>query len=403
MTAKPSRRGSAGKRLTHTALPLVIVCDWIPPAFGAVGQYEWARAHEAAQAGRAVSLIGLGHAASENLIDLPGSAGRLRIVRVAAGAPDKANLVKRAAWAMGVNRRLLSATAKAVKAHAAEAGQCEIKVTGSPPFFSYLVLLWRGGRRRRFPITYRITDFYPETAFAAGKGRALRPISGLIHALRRRADRIEALSDCQAQRLVESGVARAAIEVVRDASPIAVSPHTPHGPRPFGPRDIVLLYSGNLGVAHDWRTFAEGYRRHIQDGSNRVRLWLNATGVGAPALKAFCEAYQLPIQTSSPVPLEQLPGVLAAADAHLILLGDRFWGYVFPSKTYACIDSGKPCLYVGPDQSDVHALLQADARHFSVRQSDANDVFDALEHLAPSNTDHASMALNSASFPKAPL
>jgi hypothetical protein len=366
--------------------PLIIACDWIPPSFGAVGQYELARAREVAKAGRVVMLIGLGINPGDEL--LPVGDGRLRIVRIAADAPDKGNFLRRALWALSMNARLLKATRDAARGLAT----CEIKVTGSPPFFSYVLLLWRqlfwrtnkGARS----ITYRITDFYPETAFAAGKAKAIRPLAPLIHALRRRADRIEALSECQARRLEESGVDRQAISIVRDASPVALSPNTPPGPRPFCAGEFVLLYSGNLGVAHDWRTFADAYRRHIQSGANRVRLWLNATGVGAPALKAYCETHRLPIHTSPPAPLNELAGVLMAADAHLILLGDPFWGYVFPSKTYACLDTGRPCLYVGPEQSDVHLMLGASDSHFSARQGDVEAVFNALESLAAAPIDY---------------
>ena len=362
------------------AAPLIIVCDWIPPSFGAVGQYEMARARNAALSGRTVTLIGLGAAAGDETVSL--GEGTLRILRLAAGAPNKANLPRRAAWALSINTRLLKATRNAARAYVA----CEIKVTGSPPFFSYLALLWRQlfwrGQGRSVSITYRITDFYPETAFAAGKARAMRPLAPLIHALRRRADQIEALSECQARRLEESGVSRQAISIVRDASPVDLSQQKPRGPRPFGAGDVVLLYSGNLGVAHDWRTFADAYRRHIQSGANRVRLWLNATGVGAPALKAYCVTHRLPIHVSPPAPLNELAGVLMAADAHLILLGDPFWGYVFPSKTYACLDTGRPCLYVGPGQSDVHLMLGTSGSHLSARQGDVEAVFAALESLA---------------------
>lgn len=365
--------------------PLIIACDWIPPAFGAVGQYEMGRARGAALAGRMVTLIGLGAKAGDETVRL--GTGSLRIIRIAAGAPDKASLLRRAAWALSMNVRLLDATRQAARAY----GACEIKVTGSPPFFSYTALLWRQlfwrTSRSRIKLTYRITDFYPETAFAAGKARVLSPIAPLIHALRRSATRIEALSLCQKRRLIESGVRADHIEVVRDASPVVFSPDLRPALRPFndetGPDGVVvLLYSGNLGIAHNWLSFAEGYRHHILHGSNRVRLWLNATGVGVTGLKAYCEAHALPVHASPPVPLDQLAGVLLAADAHLILLGDPFWGYVFPSKTYACLESGRPSLFVGPEQSDVHQLLQEDPRNISIRQGDARRVVDALERLS---------------------
>jgi hypothetical protein len=151
--------------------------------------------------------------------------------------------------------------------------------------------------------------------------------------------------------------------------------------RPFGAEHAILLYSGNLGVAHDWRTFAEAYRRHVREGPNRVRLWLNAAGTGVQPLLHFCRAHALPVHHSQPAPLEALPGLLLAADAHLVLLGDPFWGYVIPSKIYACLESRRPCLYVGPAQSDLHALLLADRRNHSLRNGDVEGVARALASL----------------------
>ncbi|MCP6406881.1 hypothetical protein NL481_28170, partial [Klebsiella pneumoniae] len=56
-----------------------------------------------------------------------------------------------------------------------------------------------------------------------------------------------------------------------------------------------------------------------------------------------------------------------------------------PSKTYACLESGRPCLYIGPEGSDVHTLLQRDGGHISLRQGDADCVFAALESLSQAN------------------
>ena len=364
------------------ATPLIIACDWIPPAFGAVGQYQLARAREAAAAGRTTTLIGLGEVAG--VTTEPGgndgsaslSAGSLTIVRLGARTPDKASLLSRALWALAINIRLLRAVAHAARPYP----DAEIKVTGSPPFFSYGLIVWNLLFLRR-RVTYRITDFYPETAFAAGQARALKPLAPLIHALRRRAQTIEALSNCQKRRLEEAGVPQARIAIVRDDAPVTFDSATVPAQRPFQAKDIVLLYSGNFGVAHDVDTFAEAYRRHIQDGANRVRLWLNATGVNAPKLADFCRRHGLPIHVSPPVALEDLAGVLLAADAHLVTLKAPFWGYVIPSKIYGCIASGRPVLYVGPQESDIHTLIGNDPRSVSVRNGSVDGCFAALQMM----------------------
>jgi hypothetical protein len=82
--------------------------------------------------------------------------------------------------------------------------------------------------------------------------------------------------------------------------------------------------------------------------------------------------------------LERLPGVLLAADVHLITLEDAFVGYVMPSKVYACIASGRPILFIGSAGSDVHLLCgRYAARDYYARVDvgDVEGVHLALERL----------------------
>jgi hypothetical protein len=154
---------------------LIIACDGTPPSFGAVSQYEMARARRGAETGRAVLLTGPGETALDETLN-PGE-GELRILGNAAPAARKGRLRQRAARALSMNARLFRAVRAAVKSY----GRCEIKVTGSPPFFSCLVLLRRllfwPAKAGGVCVTCRITDFYPETAFAAGQARALAPFA----------------------------------------------------------------------------------------------------------------------------------------------------------------------------------------------------------------------------------
>ncbi|MCW5717135.1 MAG: hypothetical protein KIS68_04805 [Bauldia sp.] len=363
---------------TPAGAPTIIVCDWIPPAFGAVGQYMMRRARIAAEAGGDVTLVGLG--ATDDVATTAVGKGSLTIVRLAALAADKkASLWRRAAWAAGKNVRLIRAARRVMREK--HRGNWHVVVTGSPPFLSYLVLLlnWLVWRER---VTYRITDFYPETAIASGRADWLRLAGPPVRFLRRRAAGIEALGEDQARRLAQSGVPDDRITIVRDVSPVdgwAVAP----AERPFDAEKVTLLYSGNLGIAHDIQTFGAAYEAHIRRGSDRVRLWLNATGAQVDRLRAFCEGRGLPLVATPPVPLAELASVLLAADAHLVLLRREFWGYVLPSKIYACIESGRPIVYVGPTESDVHLLSSRRASpYFHVEPGDVDAAFAVFEQLA---------------------
>lgn len=358
-------------------MSLVYLCDWLPPDFGAVGQYSLLFARERAAQGEDVVLAGLSSAADSVEEETPGS-GRLRIVRLHARVYDRSDFKTRALWTARISlalvRRLWPELRRAD----------EILFTGSPPFLIQLLAPLNLLLRKR--LTYRITDFHPECVMAE-RGTSL-PL-GLFHRwtvfLRRQIDRFEVLGEDQRARLLEIGIRPERIVLKRDPSPVEIPPDVQPLDLPEELRGRkVLLYSGNFGVAHDHETFVEGYRRHHREGSGRVVLWLNATGAKADRVEAALRRESLPVHRGRPVPLELLPRLLVTPDAHLITLRDEFVGYVLPSKVYGCIQSGREVLYVGSERSDVHLLCSREipaGRYWHVSVGDASGVVRTLEEI----------------------
>lgn len=358
---------------------LLYICDWLPPDFGAVGQYSLGFARERAAGGEEVVLAGLSSTA-DSVENESFGAGRLTILRFKTAQYDRANFRQRAIWTLRLNLRLLTRLRKEIwRAD-------EILFTGSPPFLLHFLAPLNLFLRKR--LVYRITDFHPE-CLLAGMQRASWPLKGLqalTVAWRKTVGEFEVLGEDQRQRLLEIGIRPERIRLKRDPSPVSVPPGTPPLGRPPELESFaVLLYSGNFGVAHDHETFVEGYRLHHREGSARVGLWLNATGAKADLVESRLRELELPVHRSRPVPLEDLCRLLVTPDAHLITLRDPFVGYVMPSKVYGCIESGGDILYVGSTHSDVHLLcserLPATAyQHVSVGRPDL--VAAALEALA---------------------
>jgi hypothetical protein len=360
---------------------LVYLCDWLPPEFGAVGQYSLLFARERAARGEDVVLGGLSSAAGSVAEEQPG-AGRLRIVRLRTPLYDRADFASRALWTARTDLRLVWRLRRELR------DADEILFTGSPPFLIQLLVplnLLLGKR-----LTYRITDFHPECLMAELE-RVPAPLR-LFHrwtvTLRRRVDRFEVLGEDQRQRLLGIGIGAERIVLKRDPSPVEIPPGTRPLDRPEELRGrTVLLYSGNFGVAHDHETFVEGYRRHHREGSGRVALWLNATGAKADRVEEILRREGLPVHRSRPLPLDLLPRLLVTPDAHLITLRDPFVGYVLPSKVYGCVQSARDVLYVGSDRSDVHLVCSQGlppGRYHRVDVGDPAGVARALEEIVQS-------------------
>jgi hypothetical protein len=357
---------------------VVIIADWLPPDFGAVGQYMQMRAQRLAEQGHEVTLVGLTTGAGSKVQIKERGKGSLTEVRLSARPVPRRSLAGRMLWTITTNMRLILGAFRPLRAADG------ILFTGSPPFLIHLLvplkLLWRGR------LIYRITDFHPECLIAAQDRppRILSLLLRLTNFWRRRVDGFEVLGEDQRRRLNVTGVPAERIVLVRDGSPV---PFDPDGPVEPLPADLagkcVLLYSGNYGVAHEVETVARGYELHHRQGTGRVVLWLSATGAGAEEIAARFRAAGLPFHRSSPVPLERLAGLLRAPAAHLVTLRDAFVGYVMPSKIYACLESGRPVLFVGSADSDVDLLARsAPAAYWRVSCGDFEGFATALESLA---------------------
>src|SRR5262245_42449972 len=79
------RRGASQNRSTRRDAMrkrLVYICDWLPPDFGAVGQYAVLFAHEWAREGWDVTLVGLTSGQARRQPAEPIEAGSLQVRRV---------------------------------------------------------------------------------------------------------------------------------------------------------------------------------------------------------------------------------------------------------------------------------------------------------------------------------
>jgi hypothetical protein len=353
------------------------ICDWLPPDFGAVGQYSLIFARSQANEGRRVVLGGLSSRGHEEVIEAHGE-GHLRIVKLAAKPYEKANFKTRILWTLKTNTRIIMGLWS-------ELWVCnEIRFTGSPPLFLHWIAPLNLLLRKR--LVYRITDFHPECLIAARDHPSLwlSLVYRLTRFWRRRVTAFEVLGEDQKARLIESGISEERISVRPDRSPVVIDEATVPLERPAIWVDkVLLLYSGNWGVAHDYSTFLEAYRQHHREGSGRVVLWLNAIGAAVELIETFLRDERLPYLRSTLVPLEELARLLITPHAHLITLSDAFVGYVLPSKVHGCVASNKPILFVGSDRSDVHRLcLASTARYTRVPVGDVAGCIAALEVLA---------------------
>ncbi len=359
-------------------MKIVMLCDWLPPDFGAIGQYALQHARTLADQGHEVCLVGFTSQRARQDVASHGT-GSLTERRIAMPSYDRGALFRRALWTVRANLKLLWASrSELVRAD-------EINFTGSPPYLLHFIAPIKPLLRAR--LRYRIADFHPECLIASLPRVPiwLRLIEKLTWFWRRRVDVMEVIAEDQRERLRAGGIAPRKIELRRDRSPVQFDRNDkPAALPPALQGRKVVLYSGNWGVAHDHETFAVGMALFERCHPGVAGVWLNATGARADQAELALRAVGVAVHHTPPCQLQDLPSLLLAADVHLITLADAFVGYVLPSKVYACIESGRPVLFVGSAFSDVHMLctLCVDVDHY--RRADVGDaeaVCKALEEI----------------------
>jgi hypothetical protein len=359
---------------------LVYICDWLPPDFGAVGQYAVLFAREWARDGWDVTLVGLTSGKSSRQEPEPIGDGSLEVLRMHRRTYKKQRSASRLVWTIASNVLLLAGAFRAMRRADA------VLFTGSPPLMLHFIAPLNLLLRKH--LIYRITDFHPECLIAerGSSGVILGLLLRLTHFWRRRIDEFEALGTDQARRLEDCGVPAKRMHLKRDFSPVTFEPGLVPLALPEELRDGcgIILYSGNWGLAHDEKTFIEAYAQHLNQSKLGLRFWMNAVGAKADRVESELRSRGVPFYRSSAVPLEDLPRLLLAADVHLITLRDSFVGYALPSKVYACIESGKRILFVGSQNSDIHLVASRalpSSRYCRVDVGDVDALVNALRAM----------------------
>src|SRR5437879_126203 len=122
---------------------LVYICDWLPPDFGAVGQYAMIEARDWAKRGFAVTLVGLTSGPSSRGSAEPVDEGSVEIVRVHRRRYEKQRFVDRLIWTIASNLALLHSAFSAMRAADL------VLFTGSPPLMLHFIAPLNMVLRRR--------------------------------------------------------------------------------------------------------------------------------------------------------------------------------------------------------------------------------------------------------------
>jgi colanic acid biosynthesis glycosyl transferase WcaI len=253
----------------------------------------------------------------------------------------------------------------------------------TPPLLSLVGTLLRTFRRSRHFIWEM--DVYPDVAIDLG---VLKRSSWLTLAIgkladfaRMKADGIIVLGECMRERLIARGIPESKLHLAENWADGNLV-------RPVPPRNdgkLCVLYSGNLGLAHDVDTISGAIDRLKND--DRFRFIFSGAGIRRKPLEEWCaESHLDSVQFFPYQSREQLSESLGAGDIGLVTLLPACTGAVVPSKTYALMAAARPILFIGSRSAMPARILERYNCGWQIDAGDVDGLVALLERLAANPT-----------------
>jgi glycosyltransferase involved in cell wall biosynthesis len=336
---------------------IIVISQFFGPDQSAVGQLLADFANGASEAGHDVRVIcGADDYASEDVAargiaqrensesaaELPSDCGSIHVARVRTATFSQSKLKKLLSYA--------TFYAGAVW-RALRVSKPDVVVTLTAPpglaWIGWLVQQIRGCRHVAWEM-----DLYPDIAIALDIPVA-RWTSTMLDFPRRRADVVIAPGDCMKIRLLQHRIPENRIVVAEnwaDGRTIF--------PLPFpAPRPLRILYSGNLGLAHDVATI----RAVMVQLANHSDFQFVFAGGGLARMELIEFCHERGIDNASfpgYVRLEDLGASLAECHVGLVTQKLSTLGAVVPSKIYGLMAAGRPVLFIGPPEATPALLIR---------------------------------------------
>jgi len=267
-------------------------------------------------------------------------------------------------------------------------GRPDIVVTlTTPPLtsvFGRMLKLTRGCRHFIWEM-----DVYPDIAVDLGTLKRHSLLTCLIGALadwsRRNADGIIVLGEEMKARLIARDIPVHKIHVAEnwaDGTEITPLPF-PEGP-PATP--LILHYSGNFGLAHDFDTISSVIQLYANDP--RFQFVFCGGGTHRQKLEALCKPQCTHGQGIANVLFRpyasraDLGRSLAEGHLGLVTQLPQTCGSLVPSKTYGILAAGRPLLYIGPREATPARLIERFRCGWHVNPGDTGALGDLMEKLA---------------------
>lgn len=264
----------------------------------------------------------------------------------------------------------------------------------TPPYLGVLAKL--AAARHRCRHAHWIMDLYPDVMFAhkmaRNDGLVFRFLQKLTRFQLRGAEAVIALGQTMAERVAiyaENGGQAMTVTGIPLWSDPELSPWPANETNPlraergWDARDVIFLYSGNMGLGHRFTEFLEAARRF---GSSGPRWVFSGGGKRRLEIETFAKSHPAArIEFLDYVSQSRLRAHLCAADVHLASLDSAWQGLIVPSKIQASFAAARPVLFVGGRDCETAAWIQESGGGWIVDQDDLDGLLKAIEQALNPN------------------
>jgi hypothetical protein len=153
---------------------------------------------------------------------------------------------------------------------------------------------------------------------------------------------------------------------------------------------IVVMYSGNHAFIHPLDTLL-GAALELKNNDEFLFVFVG-DGVRKRDVTEFKEKNKLSNILQIPFqPRENIHNSLAAANLHVVIIGEGQVGFTHPSKIYGALDVGRPIIYIGPSPSHVDDILQNLPGNISINHGQINILVDKLLDFSDKSQEEVGM------------
>ena len=211
-------------------------------------------------------------------------------------------------------------------------------------------------------------DLYPEVAEELGVLKPGGAVSRLLEVISTAAmsshQMTIAVGRCMASLIEKKGVPSSSIRIIPNSG---VEQEISPVPRDGGAfrkyhgigEEFVVEYSGNMGRAHEFETTLMAAATLQELGKSDILFLFVGGGPCEGTIRSRVKELRLGnVRFLESQPEGSLSESLGAADLHLVTMKEGIAGLVVPSKFYGVMASERPCLFVGPKESEVAQVIR---------------------------------------------